>query len=218
MKLSAVLAHAVLLFSSLGAAAPIDGYDDALDVRAVGDSPDLPSGLVARAKKTEPMPSLDTFKAQFKDIGPDTCLFYSGVFIGGPSEKNVMELRDSRSYLHGYRILKETWKDESYTKLAGKVKPSAKAFFAQASMALAQECEGVVYVLLGDGSGQNWPSGTIWANQEWPNLRRGAGVTKVIRLNEKNDNQETIWEMTVPHPVTPPTPPTPPAPPAPPKN
>lgn len=44
--------------------------------------------------------------------------------------------------------------------------------------------------MLPDGKGHNWHKGTVWDEHEWPNL--GAGVTKVIRVNPDNNNQETI--------------------------
>jgi hypothetical protein len=56
---------------------------------------------------------------------------------------------------------------------------------------MARTCSGVAYVLLPtDTKGTQWKSGTVWDEDEWPNM--SSAVTKVIRVNLENDDEETI--------------------------
>ncbi|KAI1842885.1 hypothetical protein JX265_012014 [Neoarthrinium moseri] len=181
MQLSTVLLNAALLFSSLGGATTVDGHEDVLEVRAP-------------PKPKQPMPGLGEFKAQMEHIDENTCVFYSG--LGAGSEGKVKKLRDERDYLRGYKILDERWTDRNFIKNLKRFNGTPKQFFAQASLALAQSCSGVVYVFLPEGDGLNWDAGTIWDQQEWPGLPKGAGVTEVIRLNANDaSHKETIYKQ-----------------------
>lgn len=72
-----------------------------------------------------------------------------------------------------------------------KTTSNAKTFKSRASEAIARSCSGTVYVmLLTDTKGLNWHKGTVWDQDEYPNL--SSAVTKLIRINPKNDDEEVL--------------------------
>ncbi|KIN03105.1 hypothetical protein OIDMADRAFT_27565 [Oidiodendron maius Zn] len=64
-------------------------------------------------------------------------------------------------------------------------------FDTRASEAMAKLASGEVHVLLPSNTkGTEWAPGTVWDVNEYPNL--GAAVTKIIRVNPDNDDEEEI--------------------------
>ena len=56
---------------------------------------------------------------------------------------------------------------------------------------MAQSCSDIVYVMLPtDMKGLNWHKGTVWNQDEYPNL--SSAVTKLIRINLENDGEKIL--------------------------
>ncbi|KAK8072926.1 hypothetical protein PG996_006274 [Apiospora saccharicola] len=131
------------------------------------------------------------------EIDRDSCLFYSCV----GTEYDVTRERDARDYLGSYSILEERWQDHDWVfERLQNVAGGSTPFWETASAALAQECSGLVYVLLPSGtSGRDFPQGSIWVSHEWPNLQDATHVSKVIRLKlDDASYQESIFDSSVP--------------------
>ncbi|KAK8072923.1 hypothetical protein PG996_006271 [Apiospora saccharicola] len=159
-------------------------------VLRVGVLPHPPPPPAPAAPKPPP-PNDGDVRAHYHTIERNTCLFYAKV----GTEAQVKKVRDSRDYLSGYLLLEDRWTDDWYKSAQKQMggKKSAKKFFSMASRVLAQGCSGTVYVLLPEGKGHDWPTDTIWNNDEWPNLPPSAN--KIIRLNMNDaSHQETIFE------------------------
>lgn len=173
------------------------------------DPSDIAFGLQGN---TPPLPSLQDCKDHL-NVATDTSMFYSGP--GGYAGKARQKIRDVPK-LNNYKILGMLWTDSSWQNQWQNDEDASKKFFNICSQAMAEASSGTVYVLLPSGSGTDWKKGTVWDSYEWPNL--GSGVTKVIRINPDNEDEEVIKDTTVasnppPDPAPAPTPP-PPAPPA----
>jgi hypothetical protein len=131
-------------------------------------------------------------------IAKDSCIFYAKV----GTEPQVIKKRNERDYLSGYKILEDTWKDKGYPRRAwagipGSTRERPNKFFRRASRVLADDCSGIVYVFLPEGSGSDWSGDlykdSIWKDDEWPALVANGGVSKVIRLDWNNEGiQEPI--------------------------
>ena len=116
--------------------------------------------------------------------GKDTYLFYSGP--GGYTAKAAIWRNKLAN--RQYRILSMLWKDE-YKDYPDTFKGKDKTLFdRRASQAMAENAEGVVYVMLPDDTqGTNWLTGTVWDKYEWPNL--SSAVIRVVRINPNDDNR-----------------------------
>lgn len=159
---------------------------------------------------TPPPPSIQDCKDHL-NTAQDTSLFYSGP--GGYAGKARQKIKDV-SKLNNYKILAMLWTDPSWQNPWQNDEQASKDFFNICSQAMAEASSGTVYVLLPKGSGTDWKKDTVWDLYEWPNL--GSGVTKVIRINPDNTDEEVIKDTTTVS--TPPAPPleNPPPPPPPP--
>lgn len=116
-------------------------------------------------------------------------LFYSGP--GGYAKK-----ANDLAKKTGRKLLKDFWIDSKYPDAWQNDIDASKQFFDNASAAMAQVSSGVVYVLLpSDTKGTKWNQDTVWAREEWPNLGNGKNpaVTKIVRVNPDNSNEETIY-------------------------
>lgn len=137
------------------------------------------------------MPSIDDVKKHMHTQAEmaNKSLFYSGP--GGYAKK-----ANDLAKKTGRKLLKDFWVDSKYPDAWQNDIDASKQFFDIASAAMAQVSSGVVYVLLpSDTKGTNWNQDTVWAREEWPNLRGGKNpaVTKIVRVNPDNSNEETIY-------------------------
>ncbi|KAH5056174.1 hypothetical protein HBH96_120210 [Parastagonospora nodorum] len=206
MRFSFALVGAAFLFNpSIGAPT----VDNALGGRAPPPPPPPPPPPAIPAIPAPPPappapapaggePSDADIRENMNTIAKDSCIFYAKV----GSEAQVTKKRDERDYLSGYKILEDTWKDRGYPGRAiagipGSRRERPNKFFRRASRVLAEDCSGIVYVFLPEGSGSDWSDdlykGSIWKDDEWPALVANGGVSKVIRLdwNDKG-KQDTI--------------------------
>ncbi|XXH01603.1 hypothetical protein Hte_007963 [Hypoxylon texense] len=174
MQLLSFLQTAVLAyFAVTSIAAPINTGDVAVDIREIA------------VKRVPALPTVEECKGQL-NIAPDSTLFYSGPGGYGAKARDAIK---ARSYLAGYKILAQMWRDPSWQNQWQNDAQASKQFFAICSQALAEASSGTIYVLLQQQPGLDWESGTVWDTKEWPNIRNDA---KVIRINPDNDVQETI--------------------------
>lgn len=137
------------------------------------------------AQSVAPLPSVDEVKKHL-NLAKDTSLFYSGPGSYGRKAKAW-----AKGKSNGYKILGELWKDSSYPDQWQNDAAASLDFFNIASQAMAEASSGTAYVMLpSDTKGTEWKKETVWDKYEWPNL--GSGITKVVRVNPDNDDQETI--------------------------
>ena len=128
---------------------------------------------------------------EYLNVPPNKAVFYAGP--GGYHKKSVdwIEKKASQSSASdsGYKNWSDFWEDKS---LLGQYKGDAGLLFdTRASEAMAKLASGEVHVLLpSDTKGTEWTKGTVWDVNEYPNL--GAAVTKIIRVNPDNDEEEEI--------------------------
>lgn len=140
---------------------------------------------VISRRANPPLPSIQDIKDHL-NVPKDVSLFYSGP--GGYAKKARDWAKKKNS---GYKILGQLWTDPNYQSKWQNDEDLSKQFFNLASQAMAELSDGIVYVMLPDDTkGTDWNKDTVWAKYEWPNL--GSAVTKVVRVNPDNDNQETI--------------------------
>ena len=136
-------------------------------------------------RDTPPLPEVDEIKKHL-DVAKDTSLFYSGP---GSYAKKARDWAKNKK--NGYKVLPQFWKDSKYPDPWQNDPDTSSDFFNRASQALAELSSGIVYTMLpSDTKGKDWKAGTVWDKYEWPNL--GPDVTKVIRVNPDNDDEETI--------------------------
>lgn len=181
----------LVFFATAIFASPIPD-DDELD----------PSDIAfGRQGATPPLPSIQDCKDHL-NVAADTSLFYSGP--GGYAGKAKQKIKDVTN-LKDYKILGMLWTDKSWQDQWQNDEQTSKKFFDICSQAMAEASSGTVYVLLPPGQGTNWKTGTVWDGFEWPNL--GSGVTKVVRINPDNTDEEVIKDTTqapAPAPAPPP--------------
>ena len=153
-----------------------------------------PSGNVSldaandiHGRLTPAVPDVEEIKKHL-DVAKDISLFYSGP---GGYAKIARDWAKSKN--NQYKILGQLWKDARYPDPWQNDPDASEKFFNLASQALAGLSSGTVYVILpSDTKGKDWKVGTVWDKYEWPSLT--PDVTKVIRVNPDNDNEETIKE------------------------
>jgi hypothetical protein len=125
------------------------------------------------------------------NMGP--ALFWSGQGNFNQYSQDALK----RSYLHGYKVLNQMFKDHAYmTKYDSSTDAAVKqAFWENCSKALALGQTGTAYVLLpalGHGEAvTHWFQQSIWARIEYPNLKH---ATKLIRINPTDEH----WQEEVP--------------------
>jgi hypothetical protein len=69
-------------------------------------------------------------------------------------------------------------------------------FWERASEAMAKKSEGTVYVIMPSdtmGQGTAWWKSSVWNRIEYNNLDLGGKVTKLIKINPDNDDQEVLF-------------------------
>ncbi|KAF8060772.1 hypothetical protein FPV67DRAFT_1705482 [Lyophyllum atratum] len=148
-----------------------------------------PKPIVKAATKAAALavPSVQEMKSHLS-ISPNKVLFYSGP--GG-----YIDLARKKAASMGLRILEDSWKDKKFPDKyqAGLGPAEMQKFWDNASQALAQASSGTVHVLLpADTVGTNFFKGAIWARIEWGALQRNGAVTKVIKINPDNKEEEVI--------------------------
>ena len=118
-------------------------------------------------------------------VPPNSTLMHSGGVHSSGALKKVLE--EKRAYLEGYTPLSNKHISSDFSKVYADV-PRA---WSSLSTALATMTSGVVYVLLPEGTGTDFPPGGHFAQNEWPYLSRN--VTHVIRINEHNQDTQVIY-------------------------
>ena len=153
-----------------------------------GQSPKAKHTAKVGGKDTPPpLPTVDECKAQL-NLAKDTSLFYAGPNGYAKKAREWIKADQSRK---NYQIMGQKWKDSSWQNQWQKDPDISKKFFDICSQAMAEGSSGTVYVMLpSDTKGKDWHKGTVWDEYEWPHL--GSGVSKVIRVNPDNNDQETI--------------------------
>lgn len=137
--------------------------------------------------QTVPLPTVEGIKINLKPL-KDCYLFYSGPGCYARKARQWAKWKKA-----GHMVLAQLWKNEEYPNTWQNDEFFSREFFALASRAMAELASGTVYVVLpSDTQGTNWLRGTVWDLYEWPHL--SSDVTKVIRINPVNDQEETIKE------------------------
>ena len=177
----------MLFTSKLASALSLAFFATAVFTAPIPDDELDPEDVAFGAQGNTPaLPSVQDCKDHL-NIPSDTTLFYSGP--GGYAKKAKDKIKNVDA-LKNYKILSQMWTDPKWQDQWQNDEQASKDFFNICSQAVAEASSGTAYVLLPPGKGTDWKKGTVWDGYEWPNL--GSGVTKVIRINPDNTDEEVI--------------------------
>lgn len=182
MRLGSIFVTAILAVCAV--AAPL-ANDKRNDLAASHET-----NATLTAVKTPPVPSIAEIKTHMHTPASIAGL---SLFYAGPGGYAKLAIARAKTFHPAKKLLKDVWLNSRYPDTWQNDPADSKLFFDRASAAFAQISSGDVFVLLPDDTkGTNFHPGTVWVNEEWPNLESNHNVKRVIRINPKNNDEEVI--------------------------